>query len=99
MLLLKTLLAVPLVVGLTATPGLAAPPAPADSRCLAPTTFISQLSSAGDWVVERSPHHAPDPQVKGVIFRHSGMIDVALFQRGCLAAIVVVGEAKPDLMV
>ena len=74
------------------------PPAPVD-KCLAPAAFISVVSSAGDWVVERSPHHVPDAKVTGVIFRHSGMIDVALFRGGCLAMIVVVGEAPPDLLV
>jgi hypothetical protein len=66
---------------------------------LAPTAFLTALNSAGDWVVERSPNHVPDAKVTGVIFRHSGMIDVALFRQGCLAMIVIVGQAAPDLLV
>lgn len=86
---------------MTVAPSLAAAtPAPVPAnKCMAPAAFISAVSLAGDWVVERSPHHVPDAKVTGVIFRHSGMIDVALFRGGCLAMIVVVGEAPPDLMV
>jgi hypothetical protein len=68
-------------------------------QCLAPTAFLTALSSSGDWIVERSPQHVADTKLTGVIFRHSGMIDVALFRQGCLAMIVVVGEAPPDLLV
>ena len=94
----RTLAMAILGIGLAATPGFATAAQP-NPTCLAPSAFIDQVSSAGDWVVEKSPLHAPDDQVKGVIFRDSGMIDVALFRGGCLAAIVVVGHAKPDTMV
>lgn len=100
---LKALFLGPFIAAVTVTSALASPisaesAAPVD-KCLAPAAFISAVSSAGDWVVERSPHHVPDAKVTGVIFRHSGMIDVALFRQGCLAMIIVVGEAPPDLLV
>jgi hypothetical protein len=68
-------------------------------RCMAPPEFIRTVATAGDWVIGQSPTHAPAERVTGVVFRESGMIDVALFRNGCLAAVIIVGKAAPDTIV
>jgi hypothetical protein len=67
-------------------------------RCLPPQAFLTALDSAGLWVLKREPA-GPAEKVTGVVFRESGMIDVALFKNGCLAILVQVGKARPDIEV
>jgi len=89
-----------LVAGLT-LPSSAAPDkvAAPGNDCLAPHTFLTALSSAGDWIVKRAPNGVADEKVTGIVFREAGMINVAVFREGCLAMVVVVGKAPPDRVV
>ncbi len=100
MFIAKTLLLASLVGTGLATPTIAAPEKPtAAEQCLAPGAFLTALSSAGDWVVKRDPGGVGDEKVSGVVFREGGLIDVAIFRDGCLALVVVVGKAPPDIEV
>jgi len=73
-------------------------PAASTARCMAPAELLTTLATAGDWVIGKSPKNVDGANIKGVVFRESGMIDVALFEGGCLAAVVVVGKAAPDII-
>jgi hypothetical protein len=97
MIISKLLTVVPVLFAGIALPGVAAPlPAPAQTAaCLDQAAFLSALSDAGDWIIKRDP----DGAVARVAFRESGMIDVAVFRDGCLAVVVVVGQARPDFKV
>ena len=104
----KSLFLVPiLAAGLTASgwaetgPAGGPVPAPAhpDTNCMAPAEFLNTLTTAGDWVIGSAPKGVEEAKITGVVFRESGMIDVALFRAGCLAAVVIVGKAAPDIMV
>jgi len=107
MLPLKMLLLAPLALATTTAPCLASATGPdlghavalRAPQCMAPAAFRDTMAVAGDWVIGQSPRHAPTHRIAGIVFRESGMIDVALFKDGCLAAVVVVGKAAPDLMV
>jgi hypothetical protein len=109
MVAVKSLLLPPLILAGLATPSLAAPPdpmgpaaaptSPPATKCLAPEAFLTALVEAGDWIVTRDPAGVEDAKLKGVVFRESGMISVALFKKGCLAMVVVVGKAAPDIEV
>lgn len=101
---LKPLLLAPLALAATILPSLAASspsvsgkPAIPEKDCLAPAAFETVLSTAGDWIVMRAPDGADKTKLKGIVFRDAGMINVALFEDGCLAAVMVVGKAPPDL--
>lgn len=97
----RLLPALPVILLSLSIPSFAAPSTTSDraGACMAPKTFLSALTSAGDWVIKRDPNGAGDAQVTGVAFRHEGMIDVAVFKSGCLAMVVIVGQAPPDLQV
>jgi hypothetical protein len=101
MVIAKTLLLTPVLLAGLVVPSGAAPMQPAQpgNECMAPHTFLTALSSAGDWIVKRDPVNAGDEKVTGVVFREAGMIDVAVFENGCLAMVVVVGKAPPDIKV
>lgn len=103
----KSLLAAPLLLAGMTAPALASATGPdrgpavdtTREGCMAPPEFIRTVATAGDWVIGQAPSHAPAERVTGVVFRESGMIDVALFKGGCLAAVVIVGKAAPDTIV
>lgn len=77
----------------------AAPPPKTADECMAPQAFLARLVVAGDWIVKRAPNHVADSEVTGVVFREGGMINIAVFQNGCLALIVIVGKAPEDIKV
>ena len=72
---------------------------PAATACLAPAAFLTALADAGDWILKREVYAGDQNKLNGVVFRQGGMIDVALFQNGCLAMVVEIGKAAPDLQV
>jgi hypothetical protein len=94
---LKSLLLAPMALAASTLPTLAAPPAMPEKDCLAPAAFLTALDSAGDWVIKRAPDGAAEAELKGILFREAGMINVALFRNGCLAVVMVVGKAAPDV--
>lgn len=96
---LKPLLLAPLALAVAIFPAIAAPAAMPQKDCLAPATFVSALDQAGDWIIHRDPVRVQDTDLKGIMFRDSGLINVAVFKNDCLAAVMVVGEAPPDIEV
>jgi hypothetical protein len=99
MTMLKPLLLAPLALAATILPAIAAPAAMPEKDCMAPAAFLTALDQAGDWIIQRAPARVQDTELKGILFRDSGMINVALFKDGCLAAVMVVGQAPPDIQV
>ena len=99
--LLKYLVLGPIVAVGLATPSLGAPAKPAapSKNCLQPHALLTALTSAGDWIIKRDPAGVADEKLTGLVFRQANMINVAVFQDGCLAMIVVVGKSPPDLKV
>jgi hypothetical protein len=96
---IKYLLMLLAMIVASTLPSPAAPLPKTANECMAPQTFLARLVIAGDWIVKRAPNHVADTEVTGVVFREGGMINVAVFQDGCLALIVIVGEASEDIKV
>lgn len=96
---IKNLLMLLAMIVASSLPASAAPAPKTAGECMAPEAFLARLVLAGDWIVKRAPNHVADSAITGVVFRENGMIDIAVFQNGCLALIVIVGEASEDLKV
>jgi hypothetical protein len=103
----KSLLAAPLIFAGMIAPAMASATGPdlgqavalRAPQCMAPAEFRNTMAVAGDWVIGQAPSKVGRDPVTGIVFRESGMIDVALFDHGCLAAVVVVGKAAPDIVI
>ena len=98
---LKSLLLVPVTLAGFVLPTFAAPAQPTQPQvqCLAPHALLTALTTAGDWIIKRDPNGVGDEKLNGIVFREAGMINVAVFQQGCLAIVVVIGKAPPDIEV